>query len=114
MAKLRVVYRKRRDAMLGALDRYMPAQVEWTHPDGGLFLWVQLPDGMPVRTLFDAAVRRNVAFVPGDAFFTGPNPPPTARLNFSTVGEDLIIEGIRRLSEAIEEVQASSVPVSTP
>jgi len=114
VAKLRVVYRKRRDAMLGALDRYMPAQVEWTHPDGGLFLWVQLPDGMPVRTLFDAAVRRNVAFVPGDAFFTGPNPPPTARLNFSTVGEDLIIEGIRRLSEAIEEVQASSVPVSTP
>jgi 2-aminoadipate transaminase len=114
VARLRTVYRKRRDAMLGALDRYMPAPVEWTHPDGGLFLWMQLPAGTPVRTLFEAAIKRNVAFVPGDAFFTGPNPPPTARLNFSTVDEDRIIEGIRRLSEAIEEVQASSVPLSTP
>lgn len=113
VARLREVYRKRRDAMLAALDRYMPAEVQWTHPDGGLFLWMHLPPGMPVRALFEAAVRRNVAFVPGDAFFTGPNPPPTARLNFSTVNEDLIMEGIRRLAEAIEEVQMPAVPLST-
>ncbi len=68
--KLREVYRRRRDTMLAALDRYMPPDVSWTHPQGGLFLWMQLPDDVPTRTLFDEALRRDVAFVPGDAFFT--------------------------------------------
>jgi len=102
--RLREVYRQRRDAMLGALDRYMPPEVEWTHPQGGLFLWMQLPDGVSDQTLFEAAVRRNVAFVPGGSFFTSANPPATARLNFSCVDEERIVEGIRRLSEAIQEV----------
>jgi len=103
--KLREVYRARRDTMLAALDRFMPSDVRWTQPQGGLFLWMYLPDGVSERVLFDAAVRRNVAFVPGSAFYTIPNPPGTARLNFSCMPEDLIIEGIRRLSEAIQEVQ---------
>jgi 2-aminoadipate transaminase len=107
--KLREVYRQRRDAMLGALDRYMPAQVEWTRPDGGLFLWVHFPKGVNVRTLFDEAVRRDVAFVPGDSFFTMPEPPPTARLNFSCMNEDKIVEGIRRLSEATQQVLRGSL-----
>lgn len=105
VARLREVYRKRRDAMLGALDRYMPPEVRWTHPQGGLFLWMQLPESIQVMELFHAAVRQNVAFVPGDAFFTIPNPPPCARLNYSTVNEDLIVEGIRRLAGAIESLQ---------
>lgn len=111
--KLREVYRQRRDAMLGALDRYMPADVEWTHPDGGLFLWVDFPKGLNVRALFDEAVRRDVAFVPGDCFFTIPDPPPTARLNFSCMNEDRIAEGIRRLSEATKQVLLSS-PETVP
>jgi 2-aminoadipate transaminase len=106
--KLREVYRDRRDAMLAGLDRYMPPEVQWTHPDGGLFLWVHFPDGVNVRTLFDEAVRRDVAFVPGDCFFTTPNPPPTARLNFSCMNEDRIIEGIRRLSDATKHAIVSS------
>jgi 2-aminoadipate transaminase len=105
---LRGVYRRRRDTMLAALDRYMPPDVSWTQPQGGLFLWMQLPEDVPTRTLFDEALRRDVAFVPGDAFFTSPNPPYTARLNFSCMPEDLIVEGIRRLSDAIQHVQFSA------
>lgn len=105
---LREVYRQRRDAMLAALDRYMPPEVNWTHPDGGLFLWVSFPKGVDVRALFEESIRRNVAFVPGDSFYTIPNPPPTARLNFSCMNEDKIMEGIRRLSEATQQVVLSS------
>jgi 2-aminoadipate transaminase len=106
--KLRQVYRQRRDVMLAALDRYAPPDLQWTHPDGGLFLWLQLPEGVSDRQLFQAAVQRNVAFVPGGSFFTTPNPPATARLNFSCMDEEKIVEGIRRLSEAIQEVQAAN------
>lgn len=107
---LREVYRKRRDVMLGALDRYMPPEVEWTYPQGGLFLWAHFPDRVDIQALFDEAVRRNVAFVPGFAFYTIPNPPPTARLNFSVMNEDQIVEGIKRLSEATHQVLRSAVP----
>ena len=111
---LREVYRKRRDVMLGALDRYMPPEVSWTQPQGGLFLWAQFPDAINVRELFDEAVRQNVAFVPGEAFYTTPDPPPCARLNFSCVNEDRIVEGIRRLSNAVEEMLHQTNPVITP
>jgi 2-aminoadipate transaminase len=114
VSTLRAVYRKRRDAMLAALDRYMPPEVSWTHPSGGLFLWVHFPKDVNVRTLFEEAVRRDVAFVPGDCFFPIPNPPPTARLNFSCMDEDRIFEGIRRLSEAIGVIQPSAGPVTVP
>jgi 2-aminoadipate transaminase len=111
IANLRTVYRKRRDAMLAALDQFMPSEVEWTHPDGGLFLWVKFPQGTNVRALFEAAVQRNVAFVPGDTFFVRPDAPPTARLNFSCMDEDRIREGIRRLAETIAETQHASPTV---
>jgi len=111
IANLRTVYRKRRDAMLAALDQFIPSEVEWTHPDGGLFLWVKFPQGTNVRALFEAAVQRNVAFVPGDTFFVRPDAPPTARLNFSCMDEDRIREGIRRLAETIAETQHASPTV---
>lgn len=107
VAMLRTVYRKRRDAMLASLDRYMPPDVEWTHPDGGLFLWMRLPKGLDERALFEAAVARNVAFVPGRAFYPHPGNPPTARLNFSCMDEERIVEGIRRLAETITEMQSA-------
>lgn len=113
IAKLRGVYKARRDAMLGAMDRYMPPEVDWTHPAGGLFLWMQLPDDMRAVDLFNESIKRDVAFVPGDAFFTGPNPPQCARINFSTVNEERITEGVRRLAEAIETLQTTrSTPVT--
>lgn len=73
---------------------------------------MHLPSAIAIRDLFEEALRRDVAFVPGDAFFTIPDPPPTARLNFSCMPEDAIEEGIRRLSEAAKDLLRASHPVT--
>ncbi len=112
--RLREVYRERRNAMLGALNRYMPPGVRWTHPQGGLFLWLHLPEGMQAMDLFDEAIKRDVAFVPGNAFYTIDSPPPRARINFSTVNEERIVEGISRLAEAVQAVQARQASATIP
>lgn len=107
LATLRTVYGQRRDVMLDAMAEFMPAGVRWTHPAGGLFLWMHLPEGVDMQELFENAIERNVAFVPGHAFYTIPNPPSTGRINFSNMSEDNIVEGVRRLGEAIRDVQAA-------
>jgi 2-aminoadipate transaminase len=100
---IRRVYKERRDVMLQTMDEFFPKEVEWTRPQGGLFLWVTLPEGMDCDRLFKAAVDQNVAFVPGYCFF-----PEEAdgyrnfRLNFSASNPEQIREGIRRLSVAIK------------
>lgn len=101
---IRRVYRERRDVMLQALEQYFPPEVEWTHPKGGLFLWVTLPEGMDCQKLFQAALRENVAFVPGDSFYAknGHATSPHMRLNFSNATPEHIREGIRRLSVAVK------------
>ena len=113
---IRSVYRERRDVMLDALSRYFPPEVTWTKPMGGLFLWVTLPAGADADKLFEAAIRENVAFVPGDCFYA-PNGHSDEgrrhmRLNFSAAAPDQIREGIRRLSIAVKEQLAhlGSVP----
>jgi len=104
---IRKVYRARRDAMLEALKKYFPAEVTWTHPQGGLFLWVTLPEGMDCEKLFQTALKENVAFVPGDSFYAGNGFTKEGkrhmRLNFSYVQPEKIREGIRRLSVAIKQ-----------
>lgn len=103
---IRKVYRERRDVMLEALKRYFPPDVTWTHPQGGLFLWATLPEGMDCHKLFDAALKENVAFVPGDSFYAGNGFAQEGtrhmRLNFSYGQPEQIREGIRRLSVAIK------------
>jgi 2-aminoadipate transaminase len=113
--RLRVVYRERRDAMLAALAEFFPPEVTWTHPHGGLFLWVTLPESMDANLLFEEALKQNVAFVPGDSFFApdGDNIQRNRymRLNFSNAPPDRIREGIRRLSLAIKtQLQQLRVP----
>jgi 2-aminoadipate transaminase len=99
---IRQVYRQRRDAMLSALKEFFPPEVTWTHPAGGLFLWVNLPEGMECQALFEVALRENVAFVPGDCFYAGGNEGRRhMRLNFSNAPPEQIREGIRRLSVAV-------------
>lgn len=99
---IRQVYRQRRDAMLSALTEFFPPEVTWTHPAGGLFLWVNLPEGMECQALFEVALRENVAFVPGDCFYAGGNEGRRhMRLNFSNAPPEQIREGIRRLSVAV-------------
>jgi len=103
---IRKVYRERRDVMLEALKKHFPPEVTWTHPQGGLFLWATLPEGMDCHKLFDAALKENVAFVPGDSFYAGNGFAQEGsrhmRLNFSYGHPDQIREGIRRLAVAIK------------
>jgi 2-aminoadipate transaminase len=104
---IRRTYRERRDVMLEALAQYFPPEVTWTRPKGGLFLWVTLPEGADTQKLFDAALRENVAFVPGDSFYA-PNGHQQEgrrhmRLNFSAAAPEQIREGIRRLSIAVKQ-----------
>jgi DNA-binding transcriptional MocR family regulator len=102
--RLRRVYRSRRDAMLAALDAHMPPDVRFTRPAGGLFLWLELPPGVDARKLLERSIERNVAFVPGGAFFTEGGHENTLRLNFSAMPEDRIHEGIRRLGNVLRSV----------
>jgi 2-aminoadipate transaminase len=101
---IRQVYRERRDAMLQALEEFFPPEVTWTHPKGGLFLWVTMPEGTDSQALFNAAIAEQVAFVPGDSFYAndGHEGDRHMRLNFSHSQPELIREGIRRLSVAIK------------
>jgi 2-aminoadipate transaminase len=101
---IRQVYRERRDAMLQALEEYFPHEVTWTHPKGGLFLWVTMPEGTDSHALLQAALAENVAFVPGDSFYAdnGREGSRHMRLNFSHSQPELIREGIRRLSVAVK------------
>lgn len=100
---IRRVYRERRDAMLKALDEFFPPQVTWTHPEGGLFLWVTLPPGVDCQALFRSALAENVAFVAGTSFYaeSGHESSSHMRLNFSNPTPQQIREGIRRLSTAV-------------
>ena len=106
---LRDFYRIRRDAMLDALKRYMPDGVEWTRPEGGLFLWLTLPEGdldkVGAQAILQEAVKSKVVFVPGSAFYAGPSRDGrgerSMRLNFSYCAPEMIEVGIRRLSEVV-------------
>lgn len=97
------VYRERRDAMLGAMDSYFPPGVDWTHPDGGLFLWGILPKGCNTVELMKKAVENKVAYVPGAPFFPCGGGENTMRLNFSYSKPEVIQEGIFRLGKLLQE-----------
>lgn len=107
LPELRSAYRRRRDAMLAALASHMPAGASWTQPDGGLFVWVTLPEGLDGARLLDRAVREaRVAFVPGKAFFGESARANTIRLSFSLSSETAIEEGIGRLGRLIAAMAA--------
>jgi 2-aminoadipate transaminase len=96
------LYRSRKDAMLQALEHYMPEGVTWTKPEGGLFLWVRLPAHMNADELFYEAIKENVAYVIGSAFHCDDSGQNTMRLNFSYPSVEQIDEGIKRLAKVIE------------
>lgn len=95
------VYRERRDVMLEALEEHMPEGVRWTHPDGGLFLWITLPEEISTVELFKEAVEEKVAYVPGVSFFPTGGGENSMRLNFSYATPEMINEGISRLARVI-------------
>ncbi len=107
--KIRDVYRQRRDVMLDTLTEHMPEEVHWTHPQGGLFLWITLPEQMSSTDLFKEAVKRKVAFVPGESFYPCGGGSNTMRLNFSYATAEKINEGIGRLAETIKSRLATRI-----
>ncbi|MDI6696930.1 MAG: PLP-dependent aminotransferase family protein [Anaerolineales bacterium] len=100
---IRKVYGERRNIMLAAMDRYFPPGVEWTHPQGGLFLWGMLPENMNSSDVLRVAIERKVAFVPGAPFYPGGGGHNTMRINFSNATPEQIREGIARLGQVLRE-----------
>jgi 2-aminoadipate transaminase len=98
---IRALYRDQCAAMLAALERYMPEGVTWNRPEGGMFIWVQLPAAIDSMQLLEEAVAQNVAFVPGAPFFANDAQRDTLRLSFVTVPPAKIDEGIARLAALI-------------
>ena len=97
------IYRRRRDVLLDALAEHFPREAEWTHPEGGLFIWATLPDYIDTTDLLARALQEHVAFVPGRAAYVDGRGGSSMRLNFSGVGVDDIREGLRRLGEVVRE-----------
>jgi 2-aminoadipate transaminase len=100
---IRALYKQQRDAMLAALKAHMPQAVRWNEPDGGMFLWLQLPAHINTLPLLDKAVARNVAFVPGAAFYADNPQHNTLRLSFVTASVEQINTGVAALAEVIQQ-----------
>ena len=110
LVELRKFYRVRRDAMQAALEEHFGDLADWQVPQGGLFFWLELKNKIDTRTLLDAALAKDVAFMPGEAFFIDPDANPGyLRLNFSHVAPERLGEGLRRLAQVVREAQEASV-----
>jgi 2-aminoadipate transaminase len=100
---IRALYKTQRDAMLAALEKNLAGTgVQWNTPDGGMFLWVKLPQGMNAVELLPKAVERNVAYVPGAAFYSGAAQHNTLRLSFVTASVEQINEGVAALAQVLK------------
>lgn len=104
LEKTNKLYKEKRDAMLNAFRRYMPRGVTWTEPEGGLFLFVTLPEHLDAQALFDIAIENNVAFVPGTVFYCNGKGNNTLRINFSFMSKEMNEEGVKRLATAITQL----------
>ncbi|MEP0519961.1 MAG: PLP-dependent aminotransferase family protein [Hyphomicrobiales bacterium] len=100
---IRNTYSARRDQMLQSLERHMPSGVQWTRPEGGMFIWLTLPSHIDGADLLAEALKTHrIAFVPGRAFYADGSNGNTLRLSFTQAGESTIEEGIRRLGELLK------------
>jgi 2-aminoadipate transaminase len=104
LAKTNAMYKEKRDAMVEAFHKFMPKGVKWTEPEGGLFLFVTLPEHIDAEDLFKIAIEENVAFVPGTVFYCNGQGKNTLRINFSFMSKEMNIEGSRRLANAIKRM----------
>ncbi len=103
LPKIIDMYKRKRDIMLQSLEEYFPHGCRWTHPRGGMFLWVELPEYINTVEMFQEAIEKKVAYVTGKSFFVDGNGLNTMRLNFTNAGDDDIREGIKRLAEVIKK-----------
>ncbi len=101
LVKIRDLYRTQAKAMTDAMEEFFPESVQFTKPEGGMFLWVTLPEGIRSMDLFPKALEQNIAFVPGDPFYPEPGAYSTMRLNFTNADEETIRDGIKRLADVL-------------
>jgi len=99
--KVKNVYARKRDTMVSAMKEYFPDSVRWPYPDGGLFLWAQLPKEVSATMVFQDAVNQGVAFVPGRPFHPDRSGDNTLRLNFASPTFENIVEGVKRLGTVL-------------
>ncbi len=104
IAKIKALYKSQAQAMVNAMEEYFPKTVKFTRPKGGMFTWVTLEEGKDVMKLFDLAIAKKVAFVPGHPFYVNPKTVNTLRLNYTNADSDTIRTGIKRLADALEEI----------
>ena len=102
--KIITFYGQQKQVMENAIKEYFPKQVTYLNPEGGMFLWVTLPEELSAMDLFDKAIEQKVAFVPGDPFYVKKRGLNTLRLNFSSVDAEVIVEGIKRLGKVLYDL----------
>lgn len=100
--KIRQAYGRQRDAMVTAISEHFPEEIRYTQPEGGMFLWITLPERLSAMEVFKEAINRKVAFVPGDPFYVNKKDVNTLRLNYSSIDEEIIWIGIKRLGGALK------------
>ena len=103
------LYRDKRDYMVSLLEKYMPDGVSWTHPDGGLFLWVTLPEGIDTVAMYDSALAAGVAYVAGSFFFPDGSHRNTMRLNFSYLAKERMEAGVQLLAAEIAKARSQQM-----
>lgn len=108
VVEIKKMYKKKRDIMLDALNKYFPREAKWTIPKGGMFIWITLPKGVNTNLMLQKALAKKVAYVTGDAFYPEGGDYNSMRLNFSFSDNETIKEGIRRLAEVINDELATT------
>ncbi|MDH0865724.1 PLP-dependent aminotransferase family protein [Mitsuaria sp. GD03876] len=112
--KIRARYKANRDAMAKALAECLPPGCEWQTPEGGMFFWIRLPEGLDAMALLPRAVDAGIAYVPGAAFYAHQPDPRTLRLSFVTLTPDLIAEGVDKLGRVLHEALALTTAETAP
>ncbi|WP_343635761.1 PLP-dependent aminotransferase family protein [Roseateles sp.] len=112
--KIRARYKANRDAMAKALAECLPPGCEWQVPEGGMFFWIRLPEGLDAMALLPRAVDAGIAYVPGAAFYAHQPDPRTLRLSFVTLTPDLIAEGVDKLGRVLHEALALTTAETAP
>ena len=101
--EIQETYKHRADLMIKMIERYFPKEIKYTKPDGGMFLWLELPEGLDSDKILDDAVNAGVAYIPGESFFAHEGVKNTVRMNFTMVNDDQIREGIKILGEVFKK-----------
>lgn len=103
VAAIKECYRKRRDVMIETMEKEFPPEAKFTHPNGGLFTWIELPEYINTKEMAQQCLARNVAYVPGEGFFPDAGHDNCIRLNYSCMPEEKIVQGMTILGEVIKE-----------